>query len=80
MRQQTINDHSNRPQTGPSIVRIHGLVAKTGLSRSYIYHLAKQGLFPKSIPLVPGGKSRGWIVSEVDEWLNSRIAERDMEV
>ena len=61
------------------LLRIGDVVKLTALSRSYIYALAKEGRFPKSIPLVPEGTSRAWVYAEVQDWLNSRIAERDQE-
>lgn len=59
------------------ILRIKQIPEITGLSRSYIYHLSAQGKFPRSVPLVPGGVSRGWLRSEVLQWLEQRVAERD---
>ena len=62
------------------LIRIGEVKELTGLSRSYIYELASNDLFPKSVPLVPGGIARAWVHAEVEEWLNQRIAERDGEV
>ncbi len=59
------------------IIRIKGVMLRTGLSRSYIYHLSAVGSFPKSIPLVPGGTSVGWVSAEITEWIESRINARD---
>jgi len=44
----------------------------TGLSGSTIYRLISQGDFPKQIKL--SERSSGWLQSEVDQWLNERIA------
>lgn len=44
----------------------------TGLSSSSIYRMASAGKFPKPIKL--GERSSGWIGSEVDQWLDDRIA------
>ncbi len=63
-----------------AIWRINQVRHETGLSRSYIYQLAKLGLFPKPVNLVPGGTSVGWLSSEINAWLEERIAERDQEV
>jgi len=62
-----------------TLLRIGDVVDFTKLSKSYIYALTNEGRFPKSIPLVPGGKSRAWVYSEVLDWIEQRIAERDME-
>jgi len=44
----------------------------TGLSGSTIYRLISQGDFPKQIKL--SERSSGWLQSEVEQWLNERIA------
>lgn len=62
------------------LVRIKSVVELTGLSKSYIYDLCKKGRFPQSIQLVPGGTSVAWIESEIKEWIDSRIQERNQEL
>ncbi len=61
-------------------IRIRSVIELTGLSKSYIYDLCNKSLFPKSIPLVPGGTSVAWVESEIQDWIDSRIQERDMGV
>lgn len=53
------------------ISKISEVKQATGLSRSSIYRLASKGEFPKPIKL--SERSSGWIMSEVEEWLNGRI-------
>jgi prophage regulatory protein len=62
------------------LLRIGDVIHLTKLSKSYVYALAAEGRFPKSIPLVPGGIARAWIYSEVQAWIGQRVAERDQEV
>lgn len=57
-----------------AILRLPAVMNRTGLSRSTIYLRISNGDFPRSIPL--GGRSIGWIESEVNNWLNCRIEER----
>lgn len=46
-----------------------------GISEVHLHRLVKAGKFPKPVKL---GRNRvGWLESEVAEWLNQRIAERD---
>lgn len=78
MQQQSFVNQA--PQSEIRLIRISKVMRLTGLSRSYIYALASEGRFPTSISLVPGGTSRAWIYAEVQEWLEQRIAQRDMEV
>jgi prophage regulatory protein len=62
------------------LIRMKQVQAMTSLSRSYIYSLASTGKFPKSIPLVPGGSSRAFLESEIQDWIDQRIEARDQEV
>ncbi|MGQ4005542.1 AlpA family transcriptional regulator [Francisellaceae bacterium CB300] len=57
------------------IIRLKTVIEMTGLSRSTIYDYMARGLFPRQITL--GENSRGWLYSEVDEWLDLRIQKRD---
>ena len=62
------------------LIRIREVIQLTGISKSYIYQLVNQGIFPKSIQLIPGGTSVAWIEGEINEWIDSRIQERNQEV
>lgn len=55
-----------------NILRRKQVEARTGLSRSTIYAHITEGTFPRPINLV-GGRAVGWIESEINEWLESRI-------
>ena len=54
------------------ILRRPKVIELTGLSRSTIYGA---GTFPKAVLLT--AKSVGWLESEIIEWQQARIAERD---
>jgi prophage regulatory protein len=53
------------------IIRLPVVINRTGLKRSTIYALIAEGRFPKQIKL--GTKASGWLESEVDQWIESRI-------
>jgi len=55
------------------IVRLKQAISHTGLSRSSIYLYIKAGTFPKPIKL--GERSIGFIESELNEWIESRISD-----
>lgn len=74
------SQHSNRNYSELHLLRLKDVLHITGLSRSHVYALMKQNLFPASVPLVPGGTSRAWVYQEVQNWLAQRVAERDQEV
>jgi prophage regulatory protein len=59
------------------LIRVKEVRELTGLSRSYIYSLSAEGLFPRSVPLVPGGTAKAWLHDEIMDWLEGRVAERD---
>jgi prophage regulatory protein len=47
--------------------------ARTGLSRSSIYLRVADGSFPRPISL--GARAVGWVESEVEGWIASKILE-----
>ena len=66
-----------KQQTPNRFIRIKEVISLTGLSKSYIYQLAKTNQFPKQIILIDGGSSVAWLESEIKEWLESRVKSRD---
>ena len=60
------------------ILRAKQVKEAVGYSIPSIYRLAKQGLFPKPIKL--GERGSGWLITEIDAWLQSRVDARDEEV
>ena len=54
-----------------AIIRLPAVMARTGLARSTIYHMLGRDLFPRPISL--GERAVGWLASEVDGWLLTRI-------
>ncbi len=57
------------------LMKLDEVKQETRLSRSSIYRLAKTGDFPKPIKL--GERSSGWLESEINAWIDSRIEQRD---
>ena len=55
------------------VLRRPAVQEQTGLKRSTLYAYVRLGTFPKPIHL--GGRSVGWIASEVEHWIAQRIAE-----
>ncbi|MGC0155592.1 helix-turn-helix transcriptional regulator [Chromobacterium vaccinii] len=59
------------------MLRLPDVMKVTGLSRSSLYALIKQGQFPRQIQLGP--RTVAWLSSDVDSWLEERInAARNM--
>lgn len=57
-----------------TILRLPGVKARTGLSRSTIYLRVSEGNFPRPVQL--GGRAVGWVEAEIDEWLVHQIENR----
>lgn len=64
----------NKIQNAFIILRRKQVESRTGLSRSTIYARIAAGLFPSPIDL-GGGRAVGWLESEIDQWVQSRITE-----
>ena len=52
------------------VIRLKDVIAQTGLSRSTIFALPKQGIFPASIKIGP--KASGWYEDEVQYYIETR--------
>lgn len=65
-----------------NLLRVRGVVKKTGLGRSSVYNKINPGskyhdaTFPKPIRI--GANSVVWIESEIDAWIDARVAARDV--
>jgi len=68
----------NQKNSRHTILRRQQVVDRTGLCLSSIYNFIAVGTFPKPISL--GSRSVGWLESEVDEWILSRIEKRDQDL
>lgn len=52
------------------MLRLRAVMDWTGLSRSTIYAMIKNGLFPQSFAL--GARSVGWLEADIQNWIASR--------
>jgi prophage regulatory protein len=67
------------PSGHESIWRWRTVCTHCGLSRPTVWRLVKQGKFPKPIRLT-SAHAVGWLSSEVQAWIQARIAQRDQQV
>ena len=56
------------------IIRKPALFSKIGLSDATSWRMEKKGDFPKRLRL--GGNSCGWLETEVNQWIEGRLADR----
>lgn len=61
-----------------SLIRLPEVMRRTGYGKAWIYKLIQQGKFPQSVKI--GTRSIAFVESEVNEWINQRIAESRKEV
>ena len=54
------------------LLRFPAVKERVGLSRAAIYLAIAKGTFPPPIKL--GERASGWIDSEIDQWIDARIA------
>ena len=58
--------------TSEQFLRMPAVMQRVGYSKSRIYALVAQGQFPKQIQI--GQRATAWRASEIDSWMQSRIA------
>lgn len=63
-------------ELSPRIERLKAVLHRTGFSRSTLYQRIANNEFPRSINLGGGGRSVGWLASEVTAWINNRAQQR----
>ncbi len=57
------------------LLRLPQVIERTSLRRSTIYEMMQAGTFPKPVKL--NLRSNGWVETEIEAWLASRVAERE---
>jgi prophage regulatory protein len=60
------------PMPPISLLRLPGVLARTGLKKTTLYQLIKRGEFPPSLALTE--RTKAWRSDEVEAWINSRIS------
>jgi len=80
-------EKSNAKVTKPKhrLIRLPEVMSRTGYGRTSIYRKMEDGSFPKSVklgsppldPIAFDSRAIAWIEGEVDQWIESRIEQRD---
>lgn len=76
-------DKKHTPQK--RFIRLPEVLTRTGFGRTSIYRKMEDGSFPRSVklggppidPNVFDSRAVAWIEDEVEQWIESRIDERD---
>ena len=61
----------------PKVLKVKQVATEINVSVPQVYKLVSLGRFPKPIKL--GERGSGWLTSEIDDWLQSRVDARDEE-
>ena len=77
-------DKKQSPQK--RFIRLPEVLTRTGYGRTTIYRKMEDGSFPRSVklggppidPNVFDSRAIAWIEDEVEQWIDSRIEERDI--
>ncbi|KNH11817.1 transcriptional regulator [Vibrio lentus] len=73
-----MNDQTRTTKQLPTtcrLMRMKEVIRVTGMSRSFIYKRINEGEFPTAISL--SAKSVAWVEEEVQQWIASKIQQRD---
>jgi prophage regulatory protein len=62
--------------TAMKLIPVKTVLDRTGLSRSVFYDLMGKGAFPMPTKAHAGGRSNFWLESEIDAYIEARLAER----
>ena len=73
------------PKTKHRFIRLNEVLSRTGYGRTSIYRKMEDGSFPRSVkldgppkdPEAFDSRAVAWIEDEVEQWIESRIEERD---
>ena len=57
-----------------TFLRLSKVLATVGKSKSYVYEEINHDRFPKPVKI---GRTSVWVDSEIQDWIESRIADRD---
>lgn len=61
-----------------TLIRLPEALRRTGLGKAWVYKLIAQKRFPQPVKI--GARAIAFVESEIDEWVNQRIAESRGEV
>ena len=56
-------------------IRLPVVIERTGYRRTSIYEKVADGTFPRPVQLGP--RAVAWLSSEIDNWMQERVEERD---
>ena len=58
-----------------TLITLGSVIERTTTSKTRIYEAIRRGTFPRPVPV--GARRRAWLESEVEDWIDARVAERN---
>ena len=58
-----------------TLITLESVIERTTASKTRIYEAIRRGMFPRPVPV--GERRRAWVESEIEDWIDARVAERD---
>ena len=82
MVQTATNQQAGIASSSPEVrvVRHAQVCEKLQVSSATLFDMVARGIFPKPFPLIPGGRSVGWLARDIDQWILDRKSGSDREV
>lgn len=71
---------SEQESTVRRFIRLPEVLQRVGSSKPTLYRWMQQGKFPRPYPLDDSGHSVGWLLEQVEAWIDQRIAAREANV
>jgi prophage regulatory protein len=68
----SVQKHDYGQAAGLTVIRHADVCKKLGISAASLFDMISRGDFPKPFPIIPQGRSVGWLESEVDAWIVDR--------
>ena len=56
------------------LITLKSVIERTTISKTRIYEAVRSGTFPRPVPV--GERRRAWLESEIEAWIEARVAER----
>lgn len=68
--------HAYLIPSGHRFIKLSAVMAMTALSRSSVYRLVAEGKLPPMHKLTAGGHASGWLLSEIETFIQKRVQDR----
>jgi len=64
--------------TSVRLITLDEVIDRVPYSKVHIYRLMEQGVFPRAVPV--GTQRVAWVEKEIDDWIATRIRDRETNI